>query len=226
MSIGGWIFPPLCASCGGLLRQGEKQVCLGCLLRLPETLFWKVPQQNEAYYRIAPHCAQVIGAIAGFWYSVGSPLRQWVQIAKYHHQPQALYGAAQYLAALIAQEGTVPLPEIGGILPVPIAPERLKQRGYNQAEWVGRALATVWNKALLTGQWYRVSGGPSQVAKTRIERWASLRGLFRFTGELPPVVTVVDDVLTTGATLTAALSSLSPSVRIWVVTVGITQRRS
>jgi predicted amidophosphoribosyltransferase len=52
-----------------------------------------------------------------------------------------------------------------------------------------------------------------------------LEGAFRVVGALPAIVAVVDDVLTTGATLRAAIQSLPPDVRVWVVTIGLTQRR-
>ncbi|RMF51531.1 MAG: ComF family protein [Bacteroidetes bacterium] len=220
-----WLFPKICASCGAPLLRGERQVCIGCLLRLPQTLFWKAPRQNEGYFRLAPHVPAVEGVVAGFWYTPGSPLREWVRLAKYHHQPVPLREAARYLAFLVQEEGQVPLDSLEGILPVPIGRKRLQQRGYNQAEWVAYGLAERWGKPVLKGRWQRRPQSRSQVGKSRIERWISLEGEFVCTGPVPKTIAVVDDVLTTGATLQAALASLPPDVRVWVFTVGITQRR-
>lgn len=221
-----WVFPPLCASCAAPLLPQEKEVCLRCLLRLPQTLFWRNPTQNEAYYRLAPHAPALSGAISGFWYVEGSPLRAWVQLAKYHNQPQALYGAAYFLGTLIRQEGLVPFSAWKALLPVPISGARLRKRGYNQAEWAARGLAQALGVPLLTDRWRRLGATASQVAKGRIHRWTSLEGEFACVGPIPSVVAVVDDVLTTGATLSSALRSLPPETQVWVVTVGITQRRS
>lgn len=151
-------------------------------------------------------------------------MREWVRLAKYHHQPLPLYEAAQYLAFLVREEGQVPLERIEGLLPVPIARKRLQQRGYNQAEWVARGLAEVWQKPVLKKRWQRRPDSRSQVGKSRLERWTSLEGEFVWKGALPQTVAVVDDVLTTGATLRAALASLPAEVQVWVITVGITQR--
>jgi len=167
----------------------------------------------------------VEGVVAGFWYAPGSPLREWVRLAKYHHQPGPLREAARYLAFLVREEGHVPLERIEGLLPVPISRKRLQQRGYNQAEWVAYGLGEVWGLPVLKNRWQRRPHSRSQVGKSRIERWISLEGEFVCTGPVPKTVGVVDDVLTTGATLQAALASLPSEVRVWVFTVGITQRR-
>ncbi|MCS7297768.1 MAG: hypothetical protein RMK19_08060 [Bacteroidia bacterium] len=220
-----WIFPSICGGCDGPLLPTEREICIRCLLDLPVTNFWHVPQKNEGYNRLAPHVANLQGVISGFWYVQGSPLRRWVHAAKYESRPQLLYGAARYMATLIAQESHVPLSEIQGLLPIPISPVRQRQRGYNQAEWAARGLSEIWGIPLLRGQWQRRPTTKSQLTRNRIERWLELESEFICTGTLPKVVGVVDDVLTTGATLAAATRVLPTTTAIWVFTIGITQRR-
>lgn len=220
-----WLFPRQCGSCGAPLLPTESGACLACLLRLPQTLFWRRPQQNDGYYRLAPLNPTVKGVICGFWYVAGSPLRAWVQLAKYKGRPHLLRSAATYLAYLTAEEGNLPLDRIQGILPIPISAARLRRRGYNQTDWIAQGLAAAWQVPILHGYWKRQGATASQLQKTRIQRWESLKEDFRCVQAIPSPVLVVDDVLTTGATLTAALHSLLPEVEVWVVTVGITQRR-
>ncbi|MCS6789378.1 MAG: hypothetical protein NZ580_00135 [Bacteroidia bacterium] len=154
----------------------------------------------------------------------GSPLRAWVQAAKYRGNPHLLYRAARLLAHVVQQETEIPLRAIQGILAVPISAQRLRQRGYNQAEWVAKGFSEVWQIPVLKGYWRR-SGGASQLTKTRTQRWTSLQTEFEWVKVPPFPVVVVDDVLTTGATLVAALQGLPHERQVWVCTVGITQRR-
>lgn len=218
-----WLFPRLCGACGRPLLKGEHGACLSCLLALPQTYFWSHPHKNAAYYRLAPHVPQLVGAFSGFWYAPGSPLREWVHMAKYQGRPYLLYEAAHFLAYLAQQ--ALPLSELKGLLPIPISPQRLRQRGYNQAEWVARGLHDVWRLPILSGYWQRRAGGVSQLYKVRTQRWTTLQGEFVCRRPIPSPVVVVDDVLTTGATLAAAIAALPASVQVWVVTVGITRPR-
>lgn len=218
-----WLFPKACYACGAPLLPGEKEACLSCLLRLPKTDFWEQPADNEGFLRLSPHVRGLRGVIAGFWYVVGSPLRAWVHAAKYASQPQLLRAAARYMATLA--QSALPLTHIQALLPVPISPIRQRRRGYNQAEWAARGLAEVWGIPVLTDRWVRRPSTGSQLMRGRIARWQALEGEFHCVKPVPAVVGVVDDVLTTGATLSAALKTLPPSTEIWVFTIGITQRR-
>lgn len=220
-----WLFPAECSACGVPLLPSEKGACLHCLLRLPETYFWHAPRDNEGYRRLAPNIPTLGGVVSGFWYVAGSPLRAWVQAAKYGGQPQLLYAAARYMATLVETERCVPLDEIQALLPIPISAARRSKRGYNQAEWAARGLGEIWNIPVLTKSWIRRSSQGSQLMRTRIARWTEMEGEFQCITSIPSVVGVVDDVLTTGATLTAALRSLPPETKVWVFTIGITQRR-
>ncbi len=134
-----------------------------------------------------------------------TPADRLVHELKYGGWPE-LGGALAVLMSKVAIPG---LPSLAGvpIVPVPTTPERLRERGYNQAERLARGLA-LGTGGTLTDALLRREGGGSQVALQREERRANVQGVFalREVG-LETLqerdVLVVDDVLTTGATASA-----------------------
>jgi len=102
------------------------------------------------------------------------------------------------------------LPRPGGLLPVPLANARLRQRGYDQALELARPLARALGIALLPGGLRRVRDTQPQSRLDAVGRRRNLRGAFEAVPgtTLPGHVVLVDDVMTTGATLQAAALAL------------------
>lgn len=140
-----------------------------------------------------------------------------LQALKYE---QAL-GLAPPLAALIARDA--PPPPAGCLLlPVPLHPSRLRERGYNQSQLLAEALAGRLALPVDVRLIERVVDTPAQARSSRRERLANLRHAFALRGPAPnrPCL-LVDDVMTTGATLatlaTLLLAAGVPRVDAWVV---------
>lgn len=218
-----WIFPELCANCSAPLLPNEIGICNLCLGKLSPTFFHLSPQENEAYYRLRSwHPIQ--GALSAFWYHQDSPLRRIIRAAKYHNRPDLLRHLGRYYATWIKQETPHLQPQV--LLPMPLHPHRLRQRTYNQAEWLARGIAEVLHVPVWTHVWKRRLYSLSQTKKTAQSRWQTLQNAFSLEGTVPSPCWAVDDILTTGATLSAALSVFPPQIQLWAVTIGITPRRT
>jgi ComF family protein len=97
------------------------------------------------------------------------------------------------------------------IIPVPLHPNRLRKRGYNQSEWIAKGIAKTMQKPLLNNVLKRIIENPTQTSKGVYERWENTNGIFESeNAELieNKHLLLVDDVLTTGSTLEACIIPL------------------
>jgi len=161
-------------------------------------------------------------AAAWFHYTKGSRYPVLIHALKYMGRRELGYELgrlyAHELDDTFVYETTV-------IVPVPLHRRKKRQRGYNQSEWIGRGLAQVLNKPLQTNNLCRVHYTKTQTRKSRLERWQNVKNVFRL--RQPQLlegqhVLLVDDVVTTGATLEACADVLllCPGTRVSVLALG------
>lgn len=181
---------PLCAGCAADFFAADARRCRHCALRLPAATAadacadcLRAPPQFDATVALADYAPPVSGMVLAL---------------KYGHRLELARVFGRLLAARLRRE------ELADVLlaPVPLAFERLSERGFNQAREIGRALAGALRLPLHADLLLRTRHTPAQESLKRDERRRNVRGVFAVRGAVAGrTVVVIDDVMTSGGTL-------------------------
>lgn len=217
------ILPPLCPVCQKKLALHEEHLCSNCFEQLPFTHFRG--KSNNPTERIFLGLTPLEKGYSYIYYYPGSASSQLIKAFKYHRRDET----AVFLGRLMGEdlEGSHFFDGIDAIVPVPLARKRLLERGYNQSERLARGLAQatgieVWDDVLI-----RHRETPSQTHFTYLQRRENVKDAFscpcpdRVSGKH---LLLIDDVVTTGATLLACCESMKeiPGIRFSVITLALT----
>lgn len=199
------IFPRCCAACDKGLVGNEDVICTACRIALPRVGQDSSLAEMTAQKFINVH--EVIQTHAYLLFTKKGKVQKLLHALKY--KGQAEVGVALgFMFGQEMQESNM-LPEADLIISVPLHKKKLKYRGYNQsdklAEGFSKATRIPWSGDMLE----RIKFTETQTGKTRNERWENVRGVFVVKGDVKDKrVIIMDDVLTTGATIEACMEVL------------------
>lgn len=218
----GLVYPRLCAACGREHPARGQCLCLSCRFLLPYTDYHEVPG-NDMALRLRGRFP-FEAATAMFYFLKDSPVQEMLHRIKYQGHFQAAYDLGRsYGPMLRAQPG---FSGLEGVVPVPLHPRREHQRGFNQSAWFGRGLSEALGVPLWEKQLIRRRNTRTQTAMGRQDRLRNIEGAFDL--HQPERLQnrhllLVDDVMTTGATLESCATVLLgvPGVRLSLATIAI-----
>lgn len=208
-------FPQYCLHCGQMLLPEEKFLCIECNLDI-STVTIQNPKNNsitKLFWGIIP----LESAFAFMRFVPHSPSQTILHELKYKRNKDiGIYFGQNMAYSMI--EKNFPM-DFDLILPVPLHPKKLKIRGYNQAEVIARAISDVLNKKIETKAVVRKRFNLTQTRKSKEERWENVKNLFQIVSDKQlknKHILLVDDVITTGATIEALAEILIkiPNVKI------------
>lgn len=221
-ALGGLLLPGTCPVCGRAMAEGEEAMCDDCWRQMPRTGYWQWPG-NPMELRLLGRMP-LVGAAALFYYRRGSGYAGMVKEMKYGGRRDLGVALGRRMAEEMGACGW--LREVEVIVPVPLHWRRLWSRGYNQSLALAEGLAREMGMEV-GGDWLcRRRRTVHQVGRPGLERWANLEGsicLRRPGGLAGRHVLLLDDVMTTGATLTACADALrgEKGIRLSVMTLAV-----
>lgn len=215
-------FPKYCSSCNRNLMHYEKAVCMHCLTRLPRLHMHDEP--NNAVEKIFWGRVNLHAAAAFLSMPRNGISHRLIHRLKYHGDQEV----GERLGALFGHELTesARLKGIDMIVPVPLHPKKLHLRGYNQCDCIARGMAEALGASISINNLTRTHFSSTQTRRGRISRWSNVKDIFwvrepeKFEGKH---ILLIDDVITTGATIEACSTALLkvPGIKLSVAALAI-----
>lgn len=204
------VFPEVCNACGNALYKHEYLICHYCKVSLPVTNFHlqlENPIDKIFWGRVA-----IENASAYLYFHKGNRVQELMHRFKYKGKKElgeligAMYGYELLKNKFLSNADT--------IIPVPLHPDKKRKRGYNQSEYFAIGLSKALKITCDSNILIRATASSTQTKKNRFERWKNVESIFKV--ENPEKlankhVILVDDVITTGATIEACANTLLAS---------------
>lgn len=200
-------YPHVCAGCGDDLHGKLQLICFNCMQQLPHTDFAKIPDNQIEH--IFYGRAKIQSACSIFYFSKGQIIQQLIHQLKYKGNQEI----GIYLGKLIGDQliNSGRFKNIDAIIPLPMHPDKQRKRGYNQAEILAKGISLKFNVPVLNDIVARSKTTTTQTNKQRVERWTNVDGTFVIQNQSSIIgknILLVDDVITTGATLEACSNAI------------------
>ncbi len=216
-------YPERCLFCGNMLADSEHYLCAECLTQIQKTDM-HLHAFNQAQRRFDEHLPILRAASYG-WYEKDSVLQAMIRKAKYATRPEILYQLARQVAVEWQDSGFFNGVDI--IVPVPMHTAKLRQRRYNQSDYIARGLAEVLGIEVCEDALVRLRNDQSQTMQQFELRKTNVAGAFALNPKhnlKGKTILLVDDVLTTGATLSDCAAQLkkAKNVQIVIFTIAVT----
>jgi ComF family protein len=201
------LFPELCNACGTHLYYGEKEICTKCLYDLPYTDY-----HLHAENRVAKQLWGRLpcnAAMAMLYFKKGTKVQNLIHSLKYKDQVEVGIRLGNLLGERLKLSNQYA--GIDLVIPVPLHQKKERLRGYNQSKYIADGVAEALQISVSTSHLLRDKSTESQTKKARYTRYENMQAVFNINNPQDlkgKHILLVDDVITTGATLEACGTSL------------------
>lgn len=217
-------YPRNCIACGNSLYKHEDEVCNDCYLNMPKLplLSAKNPVEQIFYGRV-----QLVCAYSFYIFQKKGRVQKLLHAIKYKGNKELAVLLGKWFANDLLQHELIKNADY--IIPVPLHDKKKKMRGYNQSEEFAKGIAQVLDVPCTNTFLLRREFTTTQTKKSKYERWENVEDVFELsqTHELSEKhIILVDDVITTGATIEACCRILNTidGIKISVLSIAFAER--
>lgn len=200
-------FPHVCTGCGSDLLSKGSLLCVQCISNLPHTGFATIP--DNPVEKVFAGRLPVKAAHSEFYFSKGQLVQQLIHQLKYKDNKQIGHYLGTHIGYSISTSSR--FSGIDYIVPLPLYASKEFKRGYNQAAMICHGIADITQVPVLEKNVIRKRQTETQTRKHRAERWQNVDGSFCIQNPAQLAgknILLVDDVITTGATLEACARAI------------------
>ena len=205
------------------LKSHEDSICARCLAKLPRTRQFGQPgnETEKIFWGQIP----IIKASSLMYYFQRTDSHNVFRRLKYGHKPQVGVAFGRIMSRELQEKGF--FETVDAVVPVPLAKKKMKKRGYNQAEMLALGVCEVTKLPLLKEVVTRTVPNETQTKLSRAQRMDNVKGIFKVSKPdklQGKHLLLVDDVVTTGATLIScakAILEVAPTATFSVLTLAL-----
>lgn len=216
------LFPRTCIACNISLVKNETHLCTVCLLDLPQTRFHLLPEnalEKTFWGRLV-----LQQAYAFLYFKKGNSVQHILHEIKYKNNTELAIFIGQYYGSILKSAGI----KMDGIAAIPLHISKFRNRGYNQSELIVQGLAQSMQIPNISDAIVRLKATETQTKKTRYARWQNVDEVFKLKNESEFAhkhILLVDDVITTGATIEACGQVIlkAPQAKLSVASIAFAQ---
>lgn len=217
------VYPRVCHICGKSLFRHERLICRKCMHHLPVARFAGDTENPAARVFWGRVPLEIV--VTAYLYNKGNAIQQLVHKLKYRGMKEIGIFLGEALGREMGTAGTKS--DISCIMPVPLHPRKQRKRGFNQSEVIARGISNITGVPVNTSVLYRKTHTSTQTRKSKYARWQNVESIFGLHNPekiMNMHILLVDDVITTGATIEACAQSLLrvEGVRVSVAAVAFT----
>lgn len=201
-------FPRICAACHHSLFTNEEVVCTSCQYHLPKTNTHQIPDNiiEQTFWGRA----DIKAAAAFLYFKKKGKVQKLIHQLKYKNREEIGIWLGKHYGQYLCKQ--TPYADADMIVPVPLHPAKQRRRGYNQSEVFALGLSEKMGIPVVKDALARQSDNKSQTGFSRYLRWQNTQDIFclnKYDQLRHKHILLVDDVITTGATLEACAKLLN-----------------